>query len=265
MKSRTNFLLYSRIFSRQLTLFLALLLGIALVYAGDKPWKSKPYQTWDQKDIQTIMTESPWVRKTSIRHTWSTASQKEKNAALDPLIDGGVREMPNASGATQTNPNATVRSSEESTQQLIVDVNVYWDSSRVMRAASARQRVLRGEMKDSEVEPYARAPQEEYQLVLSMGDMTPFMQSDEKFYQANSFLEMKRSKLKLSPSHVVYQKDSHGVLRQVVFFFPKKTSQGVPTIGNDETDVEFNWQVADSKLHVDFNPSKMADQSGPDL
>ena len=113
--------------------------------------------------------------------------------------------------------------------------------------------------------PYAQAPQEEYQLVLSMGDMKPFLQSDEKFYQANSFLEMKRSKLKLSPSHVVYQKDSHGVLRQVVFFFPKKASGGQPTIGNDETDVEFNGKIADSKLRVGFKPQKMADQSGPDL
>jgi hypothetical protein len=255
----------TRNWSKRAALFVAVMVCTSVLWADSEPWKSKPYEAWDAKDIQTIMTESPWVRKTSIRHSWSTVSQKEKNAALDPLIDGGVRETPNASGATQTNPNATVRSSEESTQQLIVDVNVYWDSSRVMRAASARQRVLHGEIKDSEVEPYAHAPQEEYQLVLSMGDMTPFMQSDEKFYQANSFLEMKRSKLKLSPSHVVYQKDSHGILKQVVFFFPKKTSGGQPTIGSDETDVEFNCKVADSKLRVDFKTSKMADQSGPDL
>src|SRR5271166_3841766 len=232
-----EFMIASRNSSKRAALFVVVMVCTSLLWADNEPWKSKPYQAWDAKDVQTIMTESPWVRKTSIRHTWSAVSQKAKNAALDPLIDGGVRETPNASGATQSNPNATIRSGEESTQQLIVDVNVYWDSSRVMRAASARQRVLHGEMKDSEVEPYARAPQEEYQLVLSMGDMTPFMQNDEKFYQANSFLEMKRSKLKLSPSHVVYQRDSHGVLRQVVFFFPKKTSGGLPTIGSDETDV----------------------------
>jgi hypothetical protein len=251
--------------SKRAALFVVVMVCTSLLWADNEPWKSKPYESWDAKDIQTIMTESPWVRKTSVRHSWTAVSQKEKNAALDPLIDGGVRVTPNASGATQTNPNATVRSSEESTQQLIVDVNVYWDSSRVMRAASARQRVLNGEIKDSEVGPYAQAPQEEYQLVLSMGDMTPFLQSDEKFYQANSFLEMKRSKLKLSPSHVVYQKDSHGVLRQVVFFFPKKASGGQLTIGNDETDVEFNCKIADSKLRVSFKPQKMADQSGPDL
>ena len=250
--------------SKQAGVFFAVLVCITLLWADNRPWKSKPYQAWDAKDVQTIMTDSPWVRKTGIRHTWTAVSQKEKNAALDPLIDGGVREQPNASGATQTNPQATVRSSEESTQQLIVDVNVYWDSSRVMRAAAARQMVLHGQMKDSEVEQYANAPQEEYQIVLSMGDMTPFVQSDEKFFQANSFLEMKRSKLKLSPSHVVYQKDSYGVLKQAVFFFPKKTSSG-PTIGSDETDVEFNCKIADSKIHVDFKTQQMTDQAGPDL
>jgi hypothetical protein len=119
-------------------------------------------------------------------------------------------------------------------------------------------------MNDSDVEQYVRAPQEEYQIVLSMGDMTPFMQSDEKFFQANSSLEMKRSKLKLSPSHVVYQKDSHGLLRQVVFFFPKKNGSG-PTIGSNETDVEFKCKIAASTLKVDFKPQKMTDQSGPDL
>jgi hypothetical protein len=259
-----EFMRKSRKSSKQGALFIVVMVCTSLLWADDKPWKSKPYRDWDAKDVQMIMTESPWVSKTTVRHTWTAVAQKEKNAALDPLINGGVREQPNASGATQTNPNATVRSSDESTQQLIVDVNVYWDSSRVMRAASARQRVLNGEIKDSEVEPYARAPQEEYQLVLSMGDMTPFLQSDEKFYQANSFLEMKRSKLKLSPSHVVYQKDSHGVLRQVVFFFPKKTGSD-PTIGSDETDVEFKCKIADSTIHVDFKPQKMTDQSGPDL
>jgi len=243
---------------------LALFLVATCLGADDKPWKSKPYQQWNDKDIQSVMTKSPWVQKTGIRHTWTTVEQKDKNAALDPLIAGGVPQHPGASGTTQANPQATVRADEESTQQLIVDVNVYWDSSRIMRAAQARQMVFNGQMKDSDVEQYVNTPQQEYQIVLAMGDMTPFLQSDEKFYLANSFLEMKRSKLKLPPSHVVYQKDSHAVLRQVVFFFPKKTESG-PTVGSNETDAEFKCKIADSTIHVDFKPQKMVDQSGPDL
>jgi hypothetical protein len=245
-------------------LLFELFLCATLLRADDQTWKGKPYQQWTDKDIQSVMTESPWVQKTTIRHTWKAAPSTEKNPALDPLINGGVREHPAASGSTQTNPEATVRSGDDSTQELIVDVNIYWDSSRVMRAASARQMVLRGQMKDSEMEQYVNAPQEEYQIVLTMGDMTPFMQSDEKFFQANSSLEMKKSKLKLQPSHVVYQKDSHGLLKQAAFFFPKRTASG-PTIESNETDVVFKCKVADSKLQVDFKPQKMTGSAGPDF
>lgn len=115
------------------------------------------------------------------------------------------------------------------------------------------------------MDSYMRQPQEEYVLVLAMGDMTPFIKSDEKFFQANSSLLMRRGKLTLPPSRVAYQKDSNGHLTQVVFFFPKKTSSGGPTIGSDENDVEFKCKIADTMFHVDFDPRKMTDPSGPDL
>lgn len=240
------------------------LIVLAQTAADDEPWLNKRYDTWNGKDIESVMTRSPWVQKTGIRRTWTVVSQNDKNAALDPLISGGVREYPDARGATQTNPEATVRSGQESTEQLIVDVKVYWDSSRAMRAAQARQLVLKDQMKDSDVEQFAYTPQEEYQIVLTMGDMTPFLQTDEKRLQATSFLEMKRSKLKLSPTHVIYQKDGSGIPRQAVFFFPKKIGSG-PTIGSDETDVEFKCKIADSTLRVQFKPKKMTDQFGLDL
>jgi len=134
-----------------------------------------------------------------------------------------------------------------------------------MRAATARQSVLRGEIEEADVEPYVRAPLEEYALVLSMADMTPFLQKDEKFFQGQAFLEMRRHGRQLSPSHVVYQRDVKGTLKQVVFFFPKKTASREPTIANDETDVEFRIKIADSRVHVGFSPQKMTDQTGPDL
>ena len=203
------------------------------------------------------MTDSPWVRKTTIQRTWLA-----KPAAPQQEISGGVRQAPMVIGSTGSSSGGTSRESEASAHDL--NLYVYWDSSRVMRAASARQRVLHGEIRESEVEQYVNAPQEEYQIVLSTADMTPFIKNDEKFFQANAFLEMKRGKLKLSSSHVVYQRDSNDVLKQAVFFFPKKTSSG-PSIGSNETDVEFKCKIGDSTLRVDFKPQTMTGQSGPDL
>jgi hypothetical protein len=100
-----------------------------------------------------------------------------------------------------------------------MNVQVYWQSSRVMRAATARQAVLHGEKVD--VDKYANEPQAEYQIVLRMEDMTPFQKHDEKFFQDNAFLQMKKGKDKISPTHVVYEKNSKGLVADAIFFFPK--------------------------------------------
>lgn len=235
-----------------------ILLASAVLAAGDKPWMSKAYNRWTDKDVQLIMTESPWVQSTTIRRSWVPS----KDVAPEAQIAGGVRSLPGGSGGISTN-SAGDRESEASTSEL--RVYVYWDSSRVMRAASARQRALHGELADSEVEPYARAPQEEYALVVSMGDMTPFSQNNEKFFQSAASLETKRGHLTLASSHVVYQRDGNGTLRQALFFFPKQTPSGAPTIRADETEVQFRCKIADSDVRVNFKVGKMVDQSGPDL
>ena len=234
-----------------------------LASTGNKPWMSKPYDAWDDKDIRSIMTQSPWVQTTTIERTWLPVSAVD--VAPQALIDGGVRafpkDAPNLSGAS---PAMTVRASESSTRGDL-EVYVSWVSSRVMRAASARQRVLHGEISESDVEPYVHVALDEYALVLSMADMTPFLQNDEKFFQRQAFLQLRRHSRELSPSHVTYQKDAKGTLQQVVFFFPKETPSGERTIASDETDVEFRCKIGDSNLRVGFKPPEMKDQAGPDL
>ena len=41
---------------------LAVLMVALLAWAGNDPWKSKPFQQWDQKDITQILQESPWAK-----------------------------------------------------------------------------------------------------------------------------------------------------------------------------------------------------------
>jgi hypothetical protein len=222
---------------RQILAAFAMLLCAGLLSADNKPWKGKPYQEWNAKDVELIMTESPWVQIATIQRTWLPVA--EKDVPPEQQISGGTRSMPGATGGTTGgNPAASDRESEGSQDQL--QVYVYWDSAHVMRAASARNAVLHGAMKDSDVEQYANAPQDEYQLVLRMADMTPFIKNEEKFYEDKAYIEMKRSKLKLPPSQIKYDRNDNGRLKAVIFFFPKKTSSGEPTIAPSETDVTFN-------------------------
>lgn len=254
MNARTSSILRPQILSKHLGLFLCLFLEVTVLWAGDKPWKAKAYQQWDEKDLQVILSDSPWVRMTPIQRTWLPVA--EKDVGVDPAINGGVRQMPAPGTAANT-----VRSGEESLREL--NVQVFWQSSRVMRAATSREAVLHGQQVD--VDKYVAQPQTEYQLVLRMADMSPFTQHDEKFFQDNAFLQMKKSKEKISPTHVVFEKNATGSILDAVFFFPKANSSGAPTISSDEKEVQFSCKIADQTARVGFRPQEMVDSQGPAL
>src|SRR5690348_5338521 len=254
MNGLADFFLRRKTLPKQFGLLLTLFLGAALLHAADKPWKAKTYQQWDEKDLQAILSDSPWVRITPIQRTWLPVA--EKDVAPDPQIAGSVRSMP-APNTSQ----ATARAGEESLREL--NVQVFWQSSRVRRAATAREAVLHGQQVD--VDQYVAQPQTEYQLVLRMADMTPFTQHDEKFFQDNAFLQTKKSKEKISPSHVVFEKNAKGAIQDAIFFFPKTTSSGAPTISSDEKEVQFSCKIADQTARVGFRPQEMVDTQGPAL
>ena len=254
MNAKIHFPFHSNTLSKPLTLLLGLLLGTTLLWAGDKPWKAKPYQQWNEKELQAILTDSPWVRVTPIQRSWLAG--RERDIAPQGRSSGAVKgQSPAATPAT-----ASVDAGEDAQEMY---VQVYWQSSRVMRAATARQAVLHGEKVD--VDQYASQPQDEYQIVVHMQDMTPFRQHDEKFFQDNAFLQMKKGKDKVLPTHVVFEKNSMGSVQDAIFFFPKTNSSGAPTISADETEIQFSCKIADTTVRVGFKPRDMVDQSGPAL
>ena len=256
MHAKSDLFFNSKALAKPLGLLLGLLLGATLLWAGDKPWKAKPYQQWNEKEVESILTDSPWVRITPILRSWRPASETEFKPQQRSI--GGARgQTTTTATAPTTAPDGTGEDSQE------MNVQIYWQSSRVMRAATARQAVLHGEKVD--VEKYVSEPQGEYQIIVRMQDMTPFRQRDEKFFQDNAFLQTKKAKDKISPTRVVYEKNSTGLVEDAVFFFPKTTSSGAPTVSADETDVQFSCKIADTTVRVGFRLRDMVDQSGPAL
>jgi len=230
--------------------FPALLIVTALAWASDVPWKGKPYDQWDEKDLQRVFTDSPWVRTTTITRTWVPLKAED---LPDETIAGRGRGLP-----------GTVDRSAETSVGGELNFYVYWASSRVMRGASARKAILHGAQKNVDVEKYASEPQEEYQIVAQSEDMVPLFRHDGKFFQANPFLEVRKTKQKFAPSSVRYERDEKGQLvTSAVFFFPKKTASGDPTIRSDEKNVEFNCKIEGTALRVNFEPQKMVDNNGP--
>src|SRR5690242_18401167 len=245
-------------------LFTALALA-AMAWASDPPWKGKPYDQWTDKDLEKIFTDSPWSRIGMVTRTWAPLTSKDAPAGPAGPTGGAQPNAPTSPGRPggPGGPSQSGAGGAPSGDEL--RLNVYWASSRIMRAASARKSVLHGEKKDVDVAKYANEPQEEYQIVVQSEDMAPFVRHDESFYQANSFLDVKKTKQKLSPSHVRYEREEKGLVAAAVFFFPKMTAAGEPTLPSDEKNVEFNCKIEGSRLRVNFDPQKMVDQSGPAL
>ena len=238
----------------------------ALVWASDPPWKGKPYDQWTDKDLEKIFTDSPWSRIGTVTRTWAPLTSKDSSASGSsggtqtntPTSPGRPGGPGGAGGPTQSGAGGGPSGDE-------LRFNVYWASSRIMRAASARKSVLHGGKQDVDVAKYASEPQEEYQVVVQSEDMSPFVRHDEKFYQDNCFLDVKKTKQKVAPSHVRYERDEKGLVAAAVFFFPKKTTAGEPTLPSDEKNVEFNCKIEGSRLRVNFDPQKMVDSDGPAL
>jgi hypothetical protein len=242
----------SNILLRAYQFLSALLLITWLAQANDTPWKSKPYAEWNEKDLQRIFTDSPWSRMTTITRSWLPLSRKE---STERQLSGRDRAVP-----------SQINQADEASVGGELNVYVYWASSRVMRAASMRKVVLHGDNTNMDVDKYASEPQDEYQIMIQSTDMAPFVRKDEKFFQANSFLEIKTTKQKISPSQVRYELGKDGVLvTAAIFFFPKKTASGQPTIPLDEKNVEFTCKIEGSILRVGFDPQKMVDRNGPAL
>ena len=242
------------------TFLFTVLIFAALAWASDPPWKGKPYDQWTDKDLEKIFTDSPWSRIGTVTRTWTpltsstgSTSGAQPNTSTLPGRPGGPGGAAGTSGNDAGGPGDELR------------FNVYWASSRIMRAASARKSVLHGGKQDMDVAKYASEPQEEYQVVVQSEDMAPFVHHDEKFFQENSFLDVKKTKQKISPSQVRYERDDKGLVAAAVFFFPKKTAGGEPTIAPDEKNVEFNCKIEGSRLRVNFDPPKMVDSQGPAL
>ncbi|MFY9803111.1 MAG: hypothetical protein WA211_13525 [Candidatus Acidiferrales bacterium] len=249
----------------------AILLCAAIAWAGDPPWKSKPYQQWDDNDIHRILSDSPWVRVVSVSATWRTPGNSE------------TQDLPAASGPTAGNsgsgpgvsqPSARGTSIQQGTPSAGQDSGgfplepyyVYWLSSKTVQEALAQRAVLHEGQSPAQAEKLANQPEPDYAILVQGTDMSPFLREDEKFFQDNSYLQLKKAGVKVSPVRVELKRDASGKsIVGAVLYFSKTSPNGQPLIQPDEKNIEFTCKLGTQTLKASFEPKKMVALSGPDL
>ena len=236
--------------------------------ASGEPWKTKPYQQWDAKDLHKILEDSPWGRTIQVDAPWRSADaaggDNEASTGSAPTPPGAGRP---GQGAGPARPGASGGADTGGGQQVaLATFVVRWSSSRTIREAILRTEMLAGEIKEDAAAQQLAQPVESYEIVLAGPDMKPFQSVDEKILENGTFLINKKTKQKVAPTKVEIKNSDDGKkIESVAFFFPKKSESGISTVASDQKTVDFSCVVTNVKIEASFDTSKMMDATGRDL
>jgi hypothetical protein len=245
---------------------IALLAAAAIAWAGNDPWKAKPYQQWDKNDVEKIMGDSPWAKVVRIDRLWKNVAPTISDADTRDLAGGAASG--GGGGDTDSDPShpAALRQPGEGTQLPQAAFLARWTSSRTMRAAVLRGAVIAGKIKDEMAAKELAVPVDAYEVEILGPDMQPFQGLDEKVLAQNAYLQTKKKKYKIPPAQVEIERDKSGKkILAVAYLFPKKSASGEATIAADEKGADFNCTAGKAKIQVSFDLAKMEDGSGRDL
>jgi hypothetical protein len=263
--------------------FVALLALVAFAWASSDPWKAKPYQQWDDKDVQKVLQNSPWSKVVSVDATWqggASGSAAEPSATAPTShtgpIGGGSSSGTSRPGGVGSSGAGSAPSSGGGgiggvapsggggDQQASFVVR--WLSSRTIREALVRNAELSGRMNPQDAEKNLAQTPDVYQVSITGSQMTPFQSVQEAAIQEKTVLTTKRSKQKIEPSKVEFERSPDGnSISAVIISFPKKTASGEATIGADEKGVELSVSAGSTSIKTSFDLSKMYDAQGRDL
>jgi len=240
------------------------LVAAAIVWAGGDPWKNKPFDQWTEKDIQDILTNSPWA-KAGIEPLgpWHPAGMRPATGSTG--VPGGSSDTSHVSDSA--NPaTAGGLEKDDSAAASQATYSIFWWSSRTIRAASMRRAVLKGTMTEADAEKDLANTPDEYMVLVQGSNMQIFQHRGEEAFEKAAYLQTKKNKEKVYPTKVAFLKGSDGEsVTGAVFYFPKKGANGEPTIAPDEKEVDFDLQMGDAKILTYFDPRKMLDSKGQDL
>jgi hypothetical protein len=256
-------------------LAVGMLATAAVAWAGGDVWKTKPYSQWDEKDIQTVLQTSPWAKlglqASGAWHPDGTSAADISNLSVAGSGNAGGKASPGGGSVGDTsNRSQGVGGNQPGGAEKLAAAgpqpySVYWWSARTIREAMLRRAVIKGQMTQDQADKMIAAAPETYQILVSSANMSIFEQRGEAAFKDAAFLQLHKTKDKLTPVSVVLQKGPDGKVQGAIFNFAKKTASGEPTILPDEKEIDFNLRLGDSWLRTNFNPKQMTDGQGEDL
>lgn len=256
---------------RKTTIFAALLAMAGLAFASNDVWKTKPYQQWNSNDVKEVLTNSPWVKKTTVMASWAKGGMGTPEPGQGQNQgQGQVAQRPGATNGTAGGSGGMdTRTADQGSQMPQEGQDTFfvrWSSSQTIREAVARNALLNSQFNQAQVEQYVNQEPSTFALLVYSQDMTPFTKETEDALKSEAYLEVKPSKEKVSPSDVKITKDSGGdKVLSVEFLFPKQGPNGQPLISANDKQVQFDCKLKMVHITTQFDLRKMTGKNGEDL
>jgi hypothetical protein len=259
------------------------LLAAGMVFLGgavlaSDAWKDKPYQSWDKKDLQEILNNSPWGRPVTLSTADSETSMGNTptgNTPTNSKTSGGVllakpgedtQDAPTGGALQHGNGGASGDTGGDAPPSAGQVYIARWTSSRTIREAMARLEELNGRPIPDAAQRIAAVP-DIYQVLIISSNLASFAHAGADALKDTVYLETKKSHAKIVPSKITLATggpNDHQV-RGVVIDFPRKTASGEATIASDEKEADLIAVAGKVKLKFHFELNKMADKQGADL
>lgn len=254
------------------------ILAVGTAALASDAWKDKPYQSWDQKDIQEILNNSPWGRQDVVSAPAGGGSLDAPNptAPTNSRTSGGVvlakpgEDVPDTStGGAHGSAAAPGSAGGDAGNAPRGGGQIYvarWVSSRTVREAMARVGELNGHPAPDAAQKIAELPQT-YQLLIISTNLSDFQQAGEGVLKDSIYLETKKNHEKIVPSKVTLATTGPNdpQVRGVIIDFPRTNASGAAAISPDEKEVDLIAVAGKTKLKFHFEITKMTDKQGADL
>lgn len=246
---------------------LVLVLAVALLaWAGD-PWKEKPYNEWNEKDVRKVLTDSPWAKNIRVSVSWRPVRGGADTGYGPPAGNAGAQpaEQSAEAGMNPGQSSNPVSPSEMGVRTPQAEFIIRWASALTVRQAIVRSAELAGNPLASAEDLLHREP-DFYQIVVVGQDLTPFARSNEEELKSNTELRIGSSKKKIAPVAVqLLRAGQGGRLQGVLFQFPKRDASGEAVVSAEEKSLEFVCEAKNLTLRAKFDPRKMTGHEGADL
>ncbi|HMD48352.1 MAG TPA: hypothetical protein VKG79_04610 [Bryobacteraceae bacterium] len=232
---------------------LAVFAAAVCLFAAD-PWQSKPYTQWSEKDVQKILSSSPWARPVAISgvappvDAGATGRGESANRppGMDPTTGPGAMQPNGQEGGRDR--MGDVYSPGAATNSSFV-LTVLWESAMPVKQALARRKLGAEAATSPDAKKFLDANDN---YLITVSGLTPELVRPPL---AKSEI-LKRTALSAKGKDALHATDivinPSGKVKEAIFVFPKTTRFTL-----EDKDVEFSTQLGSVEVKSKFHLKDM--------